>query len=87
MQDEIIGGMSPNEVGNLMMDRRLLQVGEFERLVIMRTKNSTDAEQNGFLLSCLKKRSTGSFQMFREILIQTGATHLEDDIQSRIKSK
>ena len=79
--------MSPNDVGNLMMSRGLLLVGEFETLVIMRTRNSPEVEQNNFLLACLTKRPAGSFGKFRRILMETKTSHLEERIVAKLEGK
>lgn len=87
LRDEIVRNISPNDVGKLMMTRGLLLTGEFETLVIMRTRNSPEVEQNNFLLNCLSKRPAGSFGQFRKILTETKASHLEEKIKAKLESK
>jgi len=84
LKDEIVGNISPKDVGNLMMDKGLLLVGEYEQLITMRLGQMSEPEQNSYLLSCLTKRPAGSFDKFREILVKTKATHLVERIKSKM---
>jgi len=84
LHDEIIGSISPILTGNLMMKNELLDLKEYERVVMMRGKSS-ESEQNSYLLTCLVKRpAAGSLAKFREILVELSATLLEEKIGSKL---